>query len=258
VNEISRAEIRECVKEKAKQAPVAGNRLLGVLSRVFNYGLKNDLLIVNPVTGIEAPAREKPKDRVLAESEIAKLWSGLDTVRSCGADVLKLILLTMARSGELCSLEWKDLDIETAVWNLPASKSKNGLPNRIPLTKTVLEILKAQPQKGRYVFPGKQKGNPLDTGSVSRLLNEHKHFGIADHFTPHDARRTSASHAARIGVPRLVVQRLLNHAERGVTARVYELYSYDREKLDALLKLERELLRIIGRAQKADVVEISA
>jgi hypothetical protein len=38
---------------------------------------------------------------------------------------------------------------------------------------------------------------------------------------------------ARLGVPRLVIKKILNHSDGGVTA-VYDRYSYDDEKLDAL------------------------
>jgi integrase len=256
VADITRADVRKLIESKAAIAPVSANRLLGLLSRVWRFGVKRDLLTVNPIDGIEAPTKETPKDRVLTEAEIKKVWKGLDKVRSAGADVLKLILLTMQRPGEVCTVEWSEVDLDTGIWSLPAKKAKNGLAHRIPLTETALEILKAQPRESRYVFPGKQTGSHLDTGSVSRLLNEHDQFGVAK-FTPHDCRRTAASHAARIGVPRLVVQRLLNHAERGVTAQVYERYSYDKEKQDGLVKLERELLRILGRSKAGNVVAIA-
>ena len=57
-------------------------------------------------------------------------------------------------------------------------------------------------------------------------------FGVGQ-FTPHDLRRTAASHMAAIGISRLVVSKILNHVERGVTA-VYDRHSYDREKRQAL------------------------
>ncbi len=57
------------------------------------------------------------------------------------------------------------------------------------------------------------------------------------------------------GVPRLTVQRILNHAEQGVTA-VYDRYSYDAEKKAALENWERELRRIIGTPQRTKVVKM--
>jgi integrase len=68
--------------------------------------------------------------------------------------------------------------------------------------------------------------------------------GVGD-VTPHDLRRTAASHMTSLGVPRLVVSKLLNHAERGVTA-VYDRYSYDREKMEAALAWARRVEEIAG------------
>jgi integrase len=52
-------------------------------------------------------------------------------------------------------------------------------------------------------------------------------------FVPHDLRRTAASHMASMGISRLVVGKILNHAEPGVT-KVYDRHSYDAEKRQAL------------------------
>ena len=57
-------------------------------------------------------------------------------------------------------------------------------------------------------------------------------IGIA-HFTAHDLRRTAATHMAEAGVSRLVIGKILNHKEAGVT-QVYDRHGYDAEKREAL------------------------
>jgi integrase len=52
-------------------------------------------------------------------------------------------------------------------------------------------------------------------------------------FVLHDLRRTAASYMTSMGISRLVVSKILNHVEQGVT-RVYDRHSYDREKRQAL------------------------
>ena len=254
---ISRAEVRKLVETKAATAPSAGNKLLDVIKRLYNFGIRRDLLEVNPARGIERPGVETPKDRMLSESEIQTLWEGLDRARSVAADVLRMILLTACRPGEACGLPWSEIDLDTGIWSLPAARSKNGLAHRVPLTKTALEIIGRQPRKSLYVFRGQRKGSALHTSRPSRLLAEHEYFGIKLHFTPHDLRRTAASHMARIGIPRLIVKKILNHTERGDVTAIYERHGYDKEKRGALENWERELLRILGRATPAKVVEIA-
>ena len=69
-----------------------------------------------------------------------------------------------------------------------------------------------------------------------------------DDFRGHDLRRTAASRMASAGVPRLVVGKVLNHVEQGVTA-VYDRHSYDREKRAALDAWARDLVTILTPTQ---------
>ena len=78
-------------------------------------------------------------------------------------------------------------------------------------------------------------------------------------FRLHDLRRTAASHMTGIGISRLVVGKILNHAERDVTA-VYDRHSYDMDKDDALLRWDLRLRDILGNDQRqrsGKVVELS-
>lgn len=84
-------------------------------------------------------------------------------------------------------------------------------------------------------------------------------LGITN-FTPHDLRRTAASYMTSIGISGLVVRKLLNHLERGVTA-VYDRHSCDADKRDALTKWDRKLREIIaGKELKAasNVISLEA
>jgi integrase len=74
--------------------------------------------------------------------------------------------------------------------------------------------------------------------------------------TPHDLRRTAASHMTSIGIGRLVVSKILNHAEPGVTA-VYDRHSHDSEQRTALAAWGARLREIIGaRAETSNVVRL--
>ena len=80
-------------------------------------------------------------------------------------------------------------------------------------------------------------------------------FGIAP-FTPHDLRRTAASHMTGIGISRLTVSKILNHAEQGITA-VYDRHSYDAEKRQALDTWARKLALLEDAEPGADVVPLT-
>ena len=82
----------------------------------------------------------------------------------------------------------------------------------------------------------KTQGSPKHTPPYGDFFN-------IEHFTPHDLRRTAASQMTASGIPRLVVSKVLNHAEKGVTA-VYDRHSYDEEKRIGLKQWGEKLTKI--------------
>jgi len=75
-------------------------------------------------------------------------------------------------------------------------------------------------------------------------------------FTPHDIRRSTASHMTAMQISRLVVGKILNHTEPGITA-VYDRHSYDNEKRKALDAWSRKLGSVLS-GKKADVISINS
>ena len=73
-------------------------------------------------------------------------------------------------------------------------------------------------------------------------------FGI-DHFTPHDLRRTAATHMSKQGQTNEVIDAILNHTKKGsAVIATYNQNPYDNEKQIALDAWEQELIRITGIA----------
>ncbi len=76
-------------------------------------------------------------------------------------------------------------------------------------------------------------------------------------FVPHDLRRTGASRLTGLGVSRLVVSKILNHVESGITA-VYDRHSYDAEKRHALDLWGAYVERVAaGKPAPSNVVELA-
>ncbi len=163
------------------------------------------------------------------------------------AGVIKFALLTAQRKGEVLRLRWSELDLEAGWWTLPAGRSKNKLSHRIPLGPQALALscinFKAEADESPYVFSGARGGPISNLSKAMRALRVHGE--LAD-FRFHDLRRTAASHMTGIGVPRLVVAKILNHVEHEITA-VYDRHSYDGDKQRALLAWDRHLAQIVAK-----------
>ena len=250
VGELRRRDVRELVEAIAERgAPILANRVLALVRKMLNFAVEREWLDANPASGVRRPAPERRRDRVLTNEEIRSLWTQLDNEVPAMAAAFRLRLITGQRSGELRSMRWGDLDLETSIWTIPGEHAKNGLPHRVPLTEPAREILTAlkPATKSEYVLAG-ARGKRQQTEALSRI-------GIAD-FRPHDLRRTAASRMASAGVPRLVIGKVLNHAEPSVTA-VYDRHSYDAEKRQALETWASALHAILsGEPKGANVVPL--
>ena len=233
-------------------SPIMANRTLGVLQRMFKFGIGRDILESNPCSVIERPGEESQRDRVLSAKEIKKFWFGLEKCEMAGGTKLALqfLLISLQRKGEVAQSEWKEFDLKSGWWTIPKGKTKNGLPHRVYLSPTSLSLLRETKELSGdsiYLFPSPRgKGNkPITSRSLSQaLLRNQKNIGI-EHFIPHDLRRSASSHMTGSGIPRSVVQKILNHIEQGVTA-VYDRYSYDKEKRNAMMKWDRRLQAILS------------
>ena len=234
------------------------NRTLALVRKMFNFAIEHDWLDTNPCHMVKRLAPEKPRDRVLSEDEIRRVWKALDKEHLIVASLLRLRLLTAQRGGELLGVPWAEMDLASGWWTIPAERSKNGLAHRVPLSAQALRILKrlrTETVDSQWVFP-----SPRKTGAhinhAQKAIERVEERSDVD-FRGHDLRRTAASLMVGAGVSRLVVSKILNHAETGVTA-VYDRHSYDLEKRAALDFWDRQLEAIIKDRKGAKKLRFDA
>ena len=239
-------------------APVAANRTLSLLSRLFRFAISRDIVRASPVIAIERN-KEQPRDRILDEDEIRTLWTGLDSTPMSDAArrTLKFMLVSGARKGEVVTAERSD--IKDGVWEIPASKSKNGKPHRVPLTDLAFGLL-GDDDESPWFFPSPNKpGTAITAGSIDNALRSALPELGLEGITPHELRRTMAIGVAALKFPRFIVARLLNHVQRDVTGMHYDKYEYMDEKRAALEAWARRLQQIVsGEPGDGKVVELAA
>lgn len=233
------------------------NRLLKDLKQMFNWAIDHEIVSMNPCLNVKPPLREYPKDRVLTPDEILKLWKALDDEKNeqwfgTKKDKIKVIgifklMLILGQRGEIVrAMEWSEVDIQNSVWTIPKEKMKMNNPQRVFLPEIALKILrelKLVTGQGKYVFP-----SPTVSGEHiknSQKAIERLRETTAFEFSAHDLRRTTASHMSSMGVPRVVVKKILGHIDRDVIA-TYDLYAYDFEKNKAWQLWAERLEKIIS------------
>jgi integrase len=245
-------------------APVMANRTLAVIRRMFSFAVDRDMIEFNPILGVKPPTKETPRDRILSEAEIKALWNGLDQTRM-GEPLrlaMKLLLTTVQRRSEVVEASWSEFDLSKRIWTIGAERAKNGIAHTVPLSDQALELLdriKAIGDGSRWLFPSPRlEGRPFTRVAINQALTAVQDDLGVSNFRPHDLRRTGASQMTALGIPRLVVGKVLNHAEREVTA-VYDRHSYDPEKRRALDAWGARLQEIVtGESSAENVVPLVA
>jgi len=260
VVDIKRRDIVILLDRIAERAPILRNRIHGALSRCFNFAAERGIIEDSPCTRIRK-LPEKTRTRVLTDDEIKLFWEALDLeseidIYRVSKLALKMILLTGQRPGEVCGMAWDEID-DHNFWNIPAIRMKNNEQNRVPLCPMALEIIKQARTYSNcsYVFPSSYKPkNPMTRHALTRAVARHwEEMGIEEKFTPHDLRRTLRTRLSGLGINEIISERVLGHKLQGMMA-VYNRYSYDTEKRQALSLWERRLKEIIGVTDRFDNV----
>ena len=247
----------EEIAHKRKKITMA-KRVRALVHFLFKFARQNRYLVDNPATDLPKFKSNPPKDRCLDIPEIKKFWQLLDNQKYFEPlpSVFKMILLTGQRPGEVCGMRWDEIDGD--VWNIPAERTKNKQPHSVPLSSlavNIIEQLKLRRDKLLARKDGRDRSHYEEFvfasryGKGSKWLNHFCHTLVGDmscqKFTPHDLRRTAATHLRRIGTSREVIKKILNHKDTAndVTA-TYDRYDNAKEKKEALSKWADEIIAI--------------
>jgi integrase len=138
------------------------NRVIAVVSKMFTLAIRWGMRDDNPCRGLERNI-EHSRRRYLSADELARLTKALaEHPDKQTADVIRLLLLTGARRGEVLAMRWADIDLTGGTWSKPASSTKQKEAHEVPLSaparQLLSEIREQQTAKrhvvGEYVFPG--------------------------------------------------------------------------------------------------------
>ena len=273
---IRRADVIEVIESIVSDGKhTAGNRVHSLISKIFSFAIDADLLEANPAARLRKRGVEKVGRRVLDDAEIKTFWRGIvlpPVSRQIGL-ALRLALFTAARASEIAGArkaEFQDLDKpEQAAWHVPAERTKNRVDHLIPLPPLAVETIKSAIElngDSEFLFPTRLgRGGPIDrhTLTVAMVRFAKSLKGPAAKTwqqeipTPHDLRRSCNSRLARMGIPKEIRDRTLNHITslRDPESKHYNLYEFQSEKRQTLSKWANQIAAII---EPAAIVPIRA
>jgi integrase len=229
-------------------ADVAANRVLAVTRRMFAIAIERGVIKTSPVVGVRA-SRETPRERVLSDDEVVRLWAataaGSPNMEPSTRLALRLLLMTGARASEVCGTVWDEIDTQAAEWIIPATRIKNGREHRVPLSDLAMEVVAeaAALRKGNWLLPAARGEGPVTPSGVLHAVQR-----ILGDPTTHDLRRTVATGLQRLGVRLEVTEAVLNHVSgsRAGVVGVYQRHTWSEEKRAALAAWASHIGRLVA------------
>jgi integrase len=248
-------------------SPIAANRTLAALRRLFNWAIERGLIDKSPCAGVKPPGEERSRDRVLSDQEARWMWLAADSLGYPFGPVAQLLLVTGQRRDEVADMTRGE--IEGDVWTIPRDRAKNDVAHAVPLPELALGIVeKLTPTPGAAGYLFTTTGEAPVSGwsrfktnldakmlEIARQETQNPDLTIAG-WTLHDLRRSCASGMASLGMPVHVVEKHLNHRSGTISgvAAVYLRHSYWTERVNAAKAWAEHLERIVAGASPASNV----
>jgi integrase len=224
VADVTRADVTK-LHHANRAAPYQANRVLAVLSKMFNlaerWGLRPDGS--NPCRHVEKFA-ERKRERMLSPAELARLGNALAAHDGSPYAVaaVKLLVFTGARLGEVLGLKWEWIDFERGEARLPDSKTG---AKTLHLPPPALAVLAGLPRLdgNPYVIAGAKEGAALV--NLEKPWRAIRQPAGLDDVRLHDLRHAFASVAASSGMGLPIIGKMLGHSQPATTARYAHLAS---------------------------------
>jgi integrase len=229
--------------------PIAANRTLAAVRKMFNWTIARDMLTASPCAGVKPPTPERARDRVLTDDELRLVWRATGKIGGSFGSLVRLLMLTGQRRNEVAGMRWDELNLEARLWTLPRERVKADRPHEVPLSAAAIAIPESVPRIAGSPFvlttTGKAPSNGYSKGKrkLDALLPEDMPA-----WRLHDLRRTTASGMARLGIDLPVIEKVLAHSSgsfAGIVG-VYQRYDFASEKRAALEAWGRHIEGVVS------------
>lgn len=226
-----------------RPAPYLAHVVLGHIRSLFIWAINRGAygLEVSPCDRLKPGAligAKQPRQRILSDAELATLWQASERIGYPYGPLYRLLLLTGARKSEVSDACWREFDLKTKIWTVPAERFKSNATHLVPLTDQTVAVLESLPQftKGDHLFSTSFGEKPVGGFSKAKarldaLMKEH--LGTVAPWVIHDIRRTVRTRLASLRVPDMVAEMVIGHGRKGLQ-RVDDQHTYEAEMREAL------------------------
>jgi integrase len=184
----------------------------------------------SPCAGLKAPARYEPRDRLLTDDEIGRIWRAAEQMGGYGRQV-KLLIATGQRANQIIKLQPSWIDREQRLITFPASVMKHNRKHIIPYPGLIDSLLDGDRPTS---YQGKKKEELDELSGVTG-------------YVLHDFRRYFSSTHARLKTPIDITEALLAHlsGSRSDIQRIYDRHDRLEEMRDAVDRYEAWITKLV-------------
>ncbi|WP_026836362.1 tyrosine-type recombinase/integrase [Limisalsivibrio acetivorans] len=229
IKQITSKDLLEVLRNIEKRGITeTAHRTKSVCSEVFRYAIATDRTENDPsvaLKGALSPKSPKNMATITRPTDVGELlraisgYQGSYTVHCA----LKLTPYVFLRPGELRQGEWSEIDLENAVWKIPAEKMKMNRPHIIPLSRQAIEILKGLypvTSQWRYIFPSQRsKERPMSNATITAALRRLDYS--KEEMSAHGFRAMASTLLHENGWRSDIIEMQLAHAERNKVKAAY-------------------------------------
>ena len=208
-----------------KNTPYRANRILSLIGKMLRLAVQWKWEDADPsILGTVKKYPEEKRRRWLSTDELRALTKALDAhPNQQSADIVRLLILTGARRGEVLAAEWSEFDLARGTWTKPSHHTKQKRTEHFPLSAAATQLLTELQADANslYVFPSST--GDVHQGSIKNFWRGIKNTAGLNDVRIHDLRHTFASHLVSSGHSLEMVGRLLGHTQAHTTHRYAHL-----------------------------------
>jgi len=224
---------------EARGTRETANRLRAVIGGVFRYAIATGRAENDPTSALRGALltpQVQHRPAILDPKKVGELLRAID-----GYDgtpevriALQLLALTFVRPGELRRATWDEVDLQGAIWNIPAAHTKLRRPHRVPLAPQSLALFKSLGLISGHrdlLLPGtRMPTRPLSENTLNAAL---RRLGFAkNEMTSHGFRATASSILNESGLWNPdAIEAQLAHVEKNAVRRAYARADYWDERV---------------------------
>lgn len=201
--EITADQVRETLAPIWKTKPETASRVRGRLEKILDWASVREGRAhsgANParwkgvqelLLGSHGANRQIEHHAAMPNAEVPAFWKRLESVSGVSVQALKFTILTACRTNEVIKARWDEIDLDAAVWTIPAQRMKAGKQHRVPLSTAAMKVLQQmkQVQNGDYVFWSDRSRRSGHLSNMAMLMLLRNTLEVDD-YTVHGFRST--------------------------------------------------------------------